>query len=298
MRNMRLKHPRLIYALCLLLLFTLLLESFLRLLDPFGLIYFDDLAALYPRYVADPTRGYVLPDGTYDLTHFTLTIQGGTRLVPDTPDAADCVIVLLGDSVTLGHGVQDGETFTNLLARAYPAVRFINGGLGGYNSANVAGTKRAFPANAYLYLLTHNDAAEATNITYRPKPPSLFTARLLNYLTHLPDYSAAAQRGDKTRFYADLETIVQDGHVTLAGFERSPNWIPGELLQRGYDVLLLDDYTSRGLVVSAIDPHPNAQGHALIAQQLGATVEQMIARECETDISFAWSVQTAINNTV
>jgi hypothetical protein len=132
---------------CFAFLFSLvILEGLLRILDPWGVMaYIGDLVAYASGTAPDPLRGYVLAPGAYHMPRWSATVlPDHSRLVPDANTVATCRIVILGDSASFGHGVNDGETWVNLLARQYPNVRVIDAGLDGYNIDNILGLHKAW----------------------------------------------------------------------------------------------------------------------------------------------------------
>src|SRR5262245_45701053 len=107
---------RIVFVIVVLVSIVLELEIVLNLLDPWGCRYFNDLATLWEKVVESPNRGYVLPLGKYQFSHWQATeLQNSVRLVPDNANGP-CQVVFLGDSVEWGHGVNDNETWVNLIA--------------------------------------------------------------------------------------------------------------------------------------------------------------------------------------
>src|SRR5262245_53206812 len=92
----------------------LLLEILLRVVDPWDIQYFNDLEVMgNEHFVSDAQRGYTLGDGSYRYSHWSATIADGTRLIPNTSPDAACEIVILGDSVAFGYGVDDADVWVN-----------------------------------------------------------------------------------------------------------------------------------------------------------------------------------------
>src|ERR687892_2129263 len=96
-------------------------------------IHWQDLSE--PVTQADPYLGHVYPANHVDQIErpggdfaFTYTTdEHGFRNPSPWPDRAD--IVVLGDSMAFGYGVDDEEAWTTLLADQLPAARIINLGL-------------------------------------------------------------------------------------------------------------------------------------------------------------------------
>lgn len=293
---MRNRHPRrraFVSALTMVLITVALLELVLRVFDPWGLNYFTDLETLAGQvFTADPARGYAMRDGTYHFSRWTATITAGTRVVPAVPAAAVCEIVLLGDSVTFGLGVNDAQTWANQLALTRPAIRFVNTGVVQYNSTNVLGTFRAFPdADAYLYLIIYNDANPAIDPTTqgfagaRSADPMLI--RYVNFAllrgagSDRPVFADPAatlpDSPELTRLFGELDALTADGRVMLAAFGGEP--LTNTLIERGYAVNVLPPYPGQ-YRNSFVDYHLNAQGNALVADMLAPLVDPLIRERC------------------
>lgn len=253
------------------------LEALLAIFDPWGMYYFGDLQTLFKDAARDPVRGYVFSDGVYQLARSTATVENGTRRIPAANPDADCTIVFLGDSVTFGHGVDDADTFANLLAQQFPDVYFINGGVDSYNSTNVLGTLRAFSdANGYLYLISDNDIS--AEHTLQPTP--LDTSWLVRYLRFALVHSGAGDdsAAEYSRFYEDLDTISVDPRVALVAW---PGPIIDAVVARGYPVHLIPAYDAYPEYrISYVDRHPNPAGHQFIAEHLTPIVAALIAERC------------------
>ena len=171
------------------ILALLLGEALLALFDPLGFGYFRDQVALNPHLIADP-RGYTFAPGHYPLSKSSFTIlPDGSRAVPHTPPQADQTLVFMGDSVTFGYGVDDEQTWVDLVARALPDVHIINAGVSGFNSSNVLRTLALYPsADALVYLIINNDAYPENKPKFGQIRPAPAQSWLEVYLLNLPDY--------------------------------------------------------------------------------------------------------------
>ena len=194
----------LIAALIGVLLALLTAEALLARFDPLGFVYFRDQAYLSAQMIPDP-RGYNFRPGTYPLSFALTILPDGTRAVPDTGPAA-VTLVFIGDSVTFGYGVDDDQTWVNLIARTLPGVHVINAGVSGYNSTNVARTVAQFPdADALVYLIVNNDAEPEKLPDFDHPRSSEQPSWLALYLLNLPEYlspisaEAEIRRGDIAR---------------------------------------------------------------------------------------------------
>ena len=126
-----------------LVLSILLLEVALRVINPWGMDFFHWLPYHMQGMVRDPELGYRHPASvSYSLGKNRVTLNSHGlrgREIPYEKPAGEKRVLLLGDSVTFGWGVGDGETFADamgpLLASATGrAWEVINAGVNGYNT--------------------------------------------------------------------------------------------------------------------------------------------------------------------
>ncbi len=259
----------------------LALEAALKIFDPWGLCYFDDIALLWNHMQADPHRIAVLPPGEYHLTHWSATqLDNYTRRVPDN-QGGPCTVVFVGDSMTWGHGVNDDETWVNLLAQDLPELTVINAGFDAYNSENVRGTLLDFPdADFYVYLIIHNDDEPTT--VYKHMEPGGWIAKYVSYLierakTPSENGEATADPGEgQARFKADIAALSQDDRVVFVAFEQGfvNRLIPD------YDVIFIPRHTR---TISKVDAHPVPQGHRDIAEAMLPHIQAAMAEHCPAD---------------
>lgn len=89
----------------------------------------------------ETTLGWGLAPGRHDIApyragapdiHMTI-LPDGTRFT-GAPAAGSETLLLLGCSFTQGWAVSDDETYAWFLQRRYPALRVVNGGVGGYGT--------------------------------------------------------------------------------------------------------------------------------------------------------------------
>ena len=269
----------------------LLLEGMLRILDPWDIRYFSDLAKMgNEHFVIDAERGYTMADGDYSYSHWSATIADSTRTIPNTnPDAA-CKIIVLGDSVAFGYGVDDADVWVNQLAAQFPDVHFVNTAIPRYNSTNVLQTYNVFPdGNAYLYMIVNNDTASAINLEteeFAGGGDGLpFLVRYTNFAIYRGGGTAYIDPTDPTilvadddhtrRFFTELDTLLQDERVYLTAFELET--LTNTLLARDYAVTVLEYPPQR---ISITDYHLTAEGNAALADQLVPLIETMVSAHC------------------
>lgn len=268
----------------------LMLELLLAFVDPWGIAYFNDLLRMgNEHFEVDETRGYKMADGTYRFSNWRTTIEGGARVTPDTNADSDCSLVLLGDSVTFAHGVNDGQTWANQLALQLPEVNIINTGMTTYNSSNALGSKQAFAGHdAYLYLVVYNDIEPALN-----PDPYAFPGQNPTRLPFIVRYVSFAMFGRQPsefneqtlppaddpnlqRFLADVADMMAEDDTILLSFDNSP--LTALLQDEGYTV---HEYPYLEYQNSYIDNHWNARGNREFADLIAPLVRDEMTTRCE-----------------
>ena len=269
----------------------LLLEGILRVLDPWDIRYFSDLAKMgNEHFVIDAERGYTIADGDYRYSHWSATVADSTRIIPDTnPDGA-CKIMVLGDSVAFGYGVDDADVWVNQLAAQFPDVHFVNTSIPRYTSTNVLRTYEVFPdSDAYLYMIVNNDTVPAINLEneeFAGGGDGLpFVVRYTNFAIYRGGGTAyieptdptilAPDNDDTRRFFAELDMLLQDERVYLTAFELET--LTNTLLARDYPVTVLEYPPQR---ISITDYHLTVEGNAALANQLVPLIETMVSERC------------------
>lgn len=261
------------------------IEGILRFIDPWGVIdVYDDLVLFHDNFQIHPQRGYILPEGEYQFNEWIATVTTEqTRFVPDTNPDASCTIAMVGDSVAFGHGVNDNETFTNLLAQEFPDVHFIDASLNGYNVGNVLGTIRAVEADAYIYFIVHNDDDPPLEIGQQGRVKYAITlynhslrAMLRNEGEDSPvETETSGEVVYPDWFITDAQSIAEFDNVLIAANEGNSLLPFVETL----DVPLVTISKTKQRV-SRADPHPNAEGHAEMAQSLLPHVDLWVSEHC------------------
>lgn len=276
-------------ALLLVLMPLLLLEGLLQIFDPWGIYFFDDMAMMANAFEPHEERLFYLPDGIYQFSRWTVSIENEARILPTPSADTDCRIVLLGDSVTFGYGVNDDEVWAYLLAQEFPNVEFINTGITAYNSYNVRQTHEVFPdADAYLYSVIYNDWEPNLNPSkfndHSNNAASMpFIVRYGNFFLHHSSTSATREFTPEElsvhprfeRFYDDIEAIVADERVILLGFENSLTTLA--LIGGGYDLYQVE-YPR--YPISYADGHINAEGNAVLAERLKPIMQEIVDNYC------------------
>jgi hypothetical protein len=247
-----------------------LIEGGVRLLDPFGVGRYEaDQRILYGVMQPDPSRNVVYRPGIVAFSNFSMTtLPDHTRAVPAT--ATDgCTIAFLGDSVTLGWGVNDADTWVNLVARELPGVRVVNTGVAGYSIYDVAATMEAVKADGYFYLLIGNDNRRM-RFTGAALPADTRSAMQRNL-----EYFTLASVPDPVfddEFYAAMGKMVDQG-VTVAAFDAPA----GREAAKRYPVTLIPMYADR---LSFVDRHADAEGNRQIAASILPIVKELAESVC------------------
>jgi hypothetical protein len=255
------------------------IEAGLRWLDPWGMHYFWDVAEIWNRAQPHPNRVAVLPPGTYHLHDWTVTqLDDFTRRVPASL-GGPCQVVFVGDSMTWGHGVNDDETWVNLLAAQLEGTTVINAGLDQYNSENVLRTLADFPdADLFVYLIIDNDAEPTVVVTRQPttsmiKMYLVYAAYYLTYGNRSGTIQDEDRQEDRSRFQSDIAQLAADGRVIFVGFHEPL----AESLVPDYPISLIHGATH---FISVVDRHPNPEGHRQLADAMLPVVQAAVAEHC------------------
>lgn len=263
---------RAVALVCIVFLATVaLIEVGLRLVDPFGVArYTADQATLYGVMIPDSARAAVYRPGVTVFSNFSMTIlPNHSRAVPDTT-VSGCTIAFVGDSVTMGWGVNDADTWVNLVARELPSVHIVNTGVAGYSIYDVAATLDTVQADGYVYLLIGNDNRRM-RFTGVPLPPDTRSAVQMNL-----EYFTLASSPDPTfddEFYAALGKLTNRNNVAVIAFDAPA----GREAAKRSPVTLIPMYTDR---LSFVDRHAGAKGNREIAQSMLPIVHEFTAQRC------------------
>lgn len=248
-----------------------LLEATLRLIDPFGAYAYR--SAWETLRTRPDTFGYTFVPDTYHLRGWSATINAdGYRAMNSA--TSDCDIAVIGDSATFGWGVNDSDTWVQLLADSTPLVHFDNYGLPAYNIGNIsalyASLRDSSMYDGYIYLIVPNDAQKDATYTR----PSAEPMTAIEY--YLASYNVEQSRGkvpeDIARFRTLFNAMKADNMLSMRLENNSVFY------NAIADIAPLSvGYTHK---VSKADPHANAEGNAELYAQIEPLALPFIDKVC------------------
>lgn len=255
------------------------IEVLLRVSDPFGVAYFHDLTgSFYAPAIAD-SRGYVVPPGDYQASHWAFSIlPDNTRAVPDTNPDAPRTMVFIGDSVTFGYGVNDAETFVNHIAQAYPDWHVINEAYPGWNIQNLENALALHPDADLVFVLTiYNDLSEPYRVAGAPVAYDsyigLYTMMLKWLFFGYPAPSEADVAALEPAWRESITNIAADPRVIFLTIDTTNDYEQRVAAMFPDRTVILENYTG---LVSTVDSHPNPDSHVFLAQQIIPVVADAI----------------------
>lgn len=263
-----------IYILWCILFCVSALDVLLWQLDPLGLVRWHYTFRAQHEVMQSHPTGFAYSTGAHWFHAYSATIlPDGSRLVPDTNTQADCAIVFIGDSVTYGQGVNDADTWINLLARRFPDVHFINAGRSAYSAGNVLLTKHYYAGDGYVWMLVGNDAEPA--FFYDSSRPSAHrpSATRLHYDWLFRNPVVESGSLDMEFYWQAVEQIA-DNRTLILGTDNDP--LTRETATR-YPVQIVQGWIHD---ISHVDGHANAHGNVEIANSVLPFVEPFITRIC------------------
>ncbi|MEL6269375.1 MAG: hypothetical protein AAFR22_06160 [Chloroflexota bacterium] len=289
----------LIVLLISVLLMVVLLEVLLRVADPLGIdSHFLSIRKMGALMEPDP-REYALEPGTHDFGVWSATIDANrNRVLPDETES-DCVIAVLGDSVAFGQGVDDSAVWLNVLAPESDA-QFVNVAMPGYNFPQLELSFDAVEADGYVYMVVGNDADRtppfqfAPEVVFNPEGSSIFDYigwlqynMRFEWLRAVYVYSGTLVRNanagdgispndDYDAFLDVLGTIADAENTMVVAFE--DDFLTERAMSRDPDLVTIPRWTQ---VISWIDSHPNADGHAEMADALRTPLLEFADTVCE-----------------
>lgn len=279
-------------------LVLLILEALLACVDPWGMRYFSDLAQMGNEvFIADEARGYAMAEGRTEYSRWSATIEDKARLTPASAGDGSCTLVVVGDSVAFGYGVDDTDVWLNQLAQDWPDVQVINLAVPRYNSTNVLRTlQSAPPADLYLYMIVNNDLEVATDPTAQAftggGEGQPWLVRYVNFALRRGDNTVGAtfnapEPGSSAdddprlpRLLDELESMQETvPELMLVAFRDEP--LTNSLITRDLDLLVVD--YPREERISFVDYHLNPRGNTLLAEALRPPLTQALSQRCGTE---------------
>lgn len=261
----------------MLLLTGLFVEVGLRIIDPLGVYMRQVDWHIFYNNLQPHETGYRLPTGTLRMTGYEATINpAATRYTPDTAIGTHCTIATVGDSMTFGMGVNDADTWVNLIAQQFPDVTFINTGRPRYNILDVLALINHYPADGYLYLHTLNDNQPndwqqwLSRGYVEPFKPALYY-----YYHHLRDTRPITSDRfitDDTMYHDSLRDIVAMDNVLILAMDN--DWLLDGLTD---DTVIIPWHNHP---ISPADAHPNPAGHMNMAGDMLPAITSFIEDVC------------------
>jgi len=254
-----------------------ILEAALAVFDPTGVIYMNEISALFFRDTARPDpRGYGVAPGEHHGRYWSFTIQpDGTRLTPDTSPGAARTAVFIGDSLTFGYGVNDRDVWVNLLARHFTDWQLINPSMPAFNAENYARTFDLYPDADVIFVVTiPNDLTAGAYIAPFEPPPiyayvDLYLRTLQGRLAP-PPLNEAELRDVSVKWEASLRRMAADPRVHVITF---PGAYAQQVARVVPNVSTVGYFTS---TVSKIDPHASIAGNRELYESMLPVVRAVL----------------------
>lgn len=222
----------------------LAIEIGLRLINPWGMEFFHTLPYHMQGMVDHPVLGYVHPKSVaYSLGKNRVALNSHGLRDEEYPIAKPLEekrILVLGDSVTFGWGISQGETFSDrmepiLQRRTGRNWQVINAGVNGYNTEQEADWLRiyglAFKPDIVVLVYVENDTdpiLDPNATTWRRYPgwpsslPELMERiRSLSYLFQMTKLMQRAQELEQQR---EQKTGQPMAGVEQSGITRHARW--------------------------------------------------------------------------
>ncbi len=275
------KIARAIIGVLLMVIITLgMIEATLYFLDPLGVVtYLHSFAMLWETSAPSET-GYTFVIGEHEMLNYSYTInEDESRLVPATNSNANCTIAAIGDSLTFGMGVEDNETWVNILAETYPEIEFLNYGRPVFAAGNVLRSYNAYSADAYMWLIVDND--DFPDREYHHSDGDYPLATRLYWLYVI--YPAIFGKLPFDVLYESGETSTNDGSSPSADVAEV---IAEDTLIFGFDELptnnieqaiIIPKFTEQN---SPMDAHPSVVGNQQIADGILPYMDDFIREHC------------------
>jgi hypothetical protein len=280
-RDRRKRLLRRLAAIGVVMVLTLvLIEVLLRITDPFGVVYFHDIARNFYDVSLPDQRGYVVAPGEYQASHWSFNIlPDNTRAVPDTSPEAENTMVFIGDSITFGYGVDDHETWVNLVAREFPDWHVINDSYPGWSIENLEGAWEMHPDADLIFVLTiTNDSDEPKRVAgvpgWKPTYIQLYATMITYLLRGFPMPSEETIAALEPAWREAINRIGADPRVTFIVINVTGTYDDRVMEMFPDKTVRIENYTD---LISTVDSHANPTGNAFVAEQVVPLVRERIA---------------------
>ena len=266
------------------LLIFIVLELLFRLTNPLGIDYYAR-AYQYLESCRDTDRGYYVNGGKE-------ANADGLRWY-DTNPTQKKRILLLGDSIVYGLGVEFTDTFAYKLQMMLPKHDWINAGVGGWNTENesqwLLWEGLYLEPDLVILFITANDVENVyagKKTKYPLYQKVIYHSRLLSTVFYIKRNLFRVLWGRttlKTNVTSDAYAIAEDALINIMAVsprlmvclygDKQTLQTPAmqfyiNLLKANHVPMfaLPDDLYNRKHYISRIDHHPNRWGHTYIAE--------------------------------
>jgi hypothetical protein len=152
----------------------------------------------------------------------TLTDENGFRVDPAYPDPeTGTPLLILGDSVTFGCGVPEGETFVGRLRKHAPDVRFYNASVIGYGAENYEDFLRFYlprhPEIRRVWLFVCLNDISNTSGKLQSRKGSIDNLKSVGFIQSINDYLRC-----RSKLYLWLRGKLNDSAMRYYRFDVQP----------------------------------------------------------------------------
>jgi len=294
------------------------LEGMVRLFDPLGISYYAVASQYNQDKVADPELVYRNPSNcrrTYGGIDFDFN-DIALRERPIGPKAAgEFRILFLGDSVVFGSAARIEDTFVRrlegmLTKRLQRPVRTINSGVGSYNTTQEYGFfkrhGKAIDPDLVVLVYVDNDVELPTTRSSEDRSPPEVVTKVLGYSWLYRLIVHVRRSGDERQPHREEPGWRESmDHIALIADDCRARGIPFVVFlwryrksaltdamwedlsaiaaAKGFVVddmrLAFENADFRAITISAVDSHPNPEGHRLAAERIEATLAPLLPPE-------------------
>ncbi len=245
-------------------------EVYLRYVDSDGLYHY--LSAWEHLQIEPAPHGYVFKQGDYDLKRWQATI-GADGFRHLNTKQSDCSIALIGDSMTFGWGVNNDQTWAQLLANEANATILMRS-QPSYNIGNIKAVYDNVQADGYIYLVFQNDGEPDTKYQAYQGLFGVAKSALQYRIEYLQYVERKRQTISDVPRFLDLLGQMQSDKMLVMGVDSNHPFIQAIHTSIPYWI------TPSRHVVSRTDGHANAEGNAEMYEQIRTYALPFIEAVC------------------